>query len=134
MIEYIKGNLLTAKAEVLVNTVNCVGVMGQGIALQFIHKRAQSNKAWNDLNHVLHKFNVPRRFQLPPNRQYLSPFRRVVMVYDFGLFGEHSNDNGCVLLETLIKLHTWHAEFFFEPVVHIVKVCLNTRIALKFPR
>ena len=40
MIEYIKGNLLTAKAEALVNTVNCVGVMGKGIALQFIHKRA----------------------------------------------------------------------------------------------
>lgn len=29
------GNLLRAEAEVLVNTVNCVGVMGKGIALQF---------------------------------------------------------------------------------------------------
>ena len=29
------GNLLKADAEVLVNTVNCVGVMGKGIALQF---------------------------------------------------------------------------------------------------
>lgn len=29
------GNLLQAPAEVLVNTVNCVGVMGKGIALQF---------------------------------------------------------------------------------------------------
>lgn len=29
------GNLLKASAEVLVNTVNCVGVMGKGIALQF---------------------------------------------------------------------------------------------------
>lgn len=32
------GNLLTAEAEALVNTVNTVGVMGKGIALQF--KRA----------------------------------------------------------------------------------------------
>jgi O-acetyl-ADP-ribose deacetylase (regulator of RNase III) len=31
----VQGNLLEAEAEALVNTVNCVGVMGRGIALQF---------------------------------------------------------------------------------------------------
>jgi O-acetyl-ADP-ribose deacetylase (regulator of RNase III) len=35
MIEYSKGNLLESEAEALVNTVNCVGFMGKGIALQF---------------------------------------------------------------------------------------------------
>ena len=35
MIEYRTGNLLSADAEALVNAVNCVGVMGKGIALQF---------------------------------------------------------------------------------------------------
>jgi len=35
MIELTTGNLLEDKAEALVNTVNCVGVMGKGIALQF---------------------------------------------------------------------------------------------------
>ena len=35
MIEKSKGNLLEAPAEALVNTVNTVGVMGKGIALQF---------------------------------------------------------------------------------------------------
>lgn len=35
MIERRKGDLLKADAEALVNTVNCVGVMGKGIALQF---------------------------------------------------------------------------------------------------
>ena len=35
MIETTKGNILEAGAEALVNTVNCVGVMGRGIALQF---------------------------------------------------------------------------------------------------
>lgn len=35
MIRYTTGNLLEADAEALVNTVNCVGVMGKGIALQF---------------------------------------------------------------------------------------------------
>lgn len=35
MIELQRGDILKAKADVLVNTVNCVGVMGRGIALQF---------------------------------------------------------------------------------------------------
>lgn len=34
-IELTTGNILEAGAEALVNTVNCVGVMGRGIALQF---------------------------------------------------------------------------------------------------
>lgn len=33
--KYITGNLLESKTEALVNTVNTVGVMGKGIALQF---------------------------------------------------------------------------------------------------
>ena len=35
MIELARGNLLEADAEALVNTVNCIGYMGKGIALQF---------------------------------------------------------------------------------------------------
>lgn len=37
MIQITEGNLLQAQAEALVNTVNCVGYMGAGIALQFKH-------------------------------------------------------------------------------------------------
>lgn len=35
MIKYTTGDLLKSDAEAIVNTVNCVGVMGRGIALQF---------------------------------------------------------------------------------------------------
>lgn len=35
MINYIRGNLFTSNAKVLVNTVNTVGVMGKGIAADF---------------------------------------------------------------------------------------------------
>ena len=38
MIEFKTGDILSEEADALVNTVNCVGVMGRGIALQF--KRA----------------------------------------------------------------------------------------------
>lgn len=42
MIKYTKGNLLNAPTEALVNTVNTVGIMGKGIALQF-KKRFPNN-------------------------------------------------------------------------------------------
>ncbi len=35
MIQYLTGNLLEHDAEALVNTVNTVGIMGKGVALQF---------------------------------------------------------------------------------------------------
>src|SRR3989339_128550 len=35
MFEYKKGNILLEQADAIVNTVNCVGIMGRGIALQF---------------------------------------------------------------------------------------------------
>ena len=41
MIELAEGDILHADVEAIVNTVNCVGVMGRGIALQF-------KKAWPD--------------------------------------------------------------------------------------
>jgi O-acetyl-ADP-ribose deacetylase (regulator of RNase III) len=38
MIKEITGNLFQSNAEAFVNAVNCVGVMGKGIALQFKQK------------------------------------------------------------------------------------------------
>jgi O-acetyl-ADP-ribose deacetylase (regulator of RNase III) len=38
VIRFVSGNLFDSEADALVNAVNCVGVMGKGIALQF--KRA----------------------------------------------------------------------------------------------
>lgn len=38
MIKYVIGDLLSAETQALVNTVNTVGVMGKGIALQFREK------------------------------------------------------------------------------------------------
>ncbi len=46
MIRYTKGDVLQAEAEALVNTVNCVGVMGRGIALQFKHAFPANFKAY----------------------------------------------------------------------------------------
>ena len=46
MIEITRGNLLRADAEALVNTVNCVGYMGKGIALQFKQAHPDDFKAY----------------------------------------------------------------------------------------
>lgn len=46
MIEYKKGDLLQEDVEALVNTVNCVGIMGRGIALQFKNAFPENFKAY----------------------------------------------------------------------------------------
>lgn len=46
MVEEISGNLLDSPAEAIVNTVNTVGVMGKGIALQFKKKYPLNFKAY----------------------------------------------------------------------------------------
>ena len=46
MIEITKGDILKADVQALVNTVNCVGVMGRGIALQFRKAFPENFKAY----------------------------------------------------------------------------------------
>lgn len=46
MIIYTQGNLLDAPTEALVNTVNTVGVMGKGIALQFKNRFPKNYQAY----------------------------------------------------------------------------------------
>lgn len=46
MIRFAQGDILKADTEALVNTVNCVGVMGRGIALQFKNTFPENFKAY----------------------------------------------------------------------------------------
>lgn len=46
MIEYKKGDILAEDMEALVNTVNCIGIMGRGIALQFKNAYPENYKAY----------------------------------------------------------------------------------------
>lgn len=47
MIEYVKGNIFESKSHVIVNTVNTVGVMGKGLALQFKKNFPHNYKVYN---------------------------------------------------------------------------------------
>jgi O-acetyl-ADP-ribose deacetylase (regulator of RNase III) len=66
MIELVTGDLLQADAEALVNTVNCVGVMGKGIALQFKHAYPENYRLYR---------SVCKRGELRPGK---------LLVYDSG--------------------------------------------------
>ncbi|WP_246740952.1 type II toxin-antitoxin system antitoxin DNA ADP-ribosyl glycohydrolase DarG [Mesorhizobium sp. NZP2298] len=46
MIEFRTGDILRADVEALVNTVNCVGIMGRGIALQFKNDFPENFRAY----------------------------------------------------------------------------------------
>lgn len=62
MIEPTRGNILTDDAEALVNTVNCVGVMGKGIALQFKKAFPENFKAYEA---------ACRREEVKPGRMFV---------------------------------------------------------------
>lgn len=46
LIKYTTGDMFQSGAECLVNTVNCEGYMGKGIAYQFKLKFPENNKAY----------------------------------------------------------------------------------------
>lgn len=48
MIEFKTGDIFGSNVEALVNTVNCVGVMGAGIALQFKKRFYKNFEAYRD--------------------------------------------------------------------------------------
>lgn len=48
MVEFRRGDILTADVETLVNAVNCVGIMGRGVALQFKKAFPTNFKAYAD--------------------------------------------------------------------------------------
>ena len=46
MVDFLTGDILRTDAEALVNTVNCVGIMGRGVALQFKKAFPENFKAY----------------------------------------------------------------------------------------
>ena len=69
MIHYTRGDLLKSDCQALVNTVNCIGVMGGGIALQF--RKAFPDMYWQYHAACKRKDVVPGKmhvFKLLPDR------------------------------------------------------------------
>jgi O-acetyl-ADP-ribose deacetylase (regulator of RNase III) len=68
MIELRQGDILAADAEALVNTVNCVGIMGRGIALQFRKAFPENYKAY---------VAACKRQEVAPGRMLVSATRQL---------------------------------------------------------
>ena len=49
MIRYIEGDMFKSPAQVLVNTVNTVGVMGKGVALEFKKRYPDMFQAYREV-------------------------------------------------------------------------------------
>lgn len=49
MLEYVKGDFFDYEADIRINTVNCVGVMGAGVALEFKNKYPQMFKEYKKI-------------------------------------------------------------------------------------
>jgi O-acetyl-ADP-ribose deacetylase (regulator of RNase III) len=64
MLEYRVGDIIGEDAEALVNSVNCVGVMGRGIALQFKQAFPENFKAYEA---------ACRRGEMQPGRMFVFP-------------------------------------------------------------
>jgi O-acetyl-ADP-ribose deacetylase (regulator of RNase III) len=62
MIEYKRGNILAEETDALVNTVNCVGFMGRGIALEFKRAWPENFKAYA---------GACRRHEVRPGRMFV---------------------------------------------------------------
>lgn len=82
MIQYIRGNLFTSNAKILVNTVNTVGVMGKGIASDFkkyYPKMFEEYKQLCDMNQLnigdLHLYKTTNKWILnfPTKEHWRSP-------------------------------------------------------------
>ena len=96
MIKYQNDDIFNANVEALVNTVNCVGVMGRGIALQF-KKRFPENfteyeKACKKNEVVPGKMFVYSTGNILNNRFIInfptsSHFRCFVVLYHLGCLG-----------------------------------------------
>lgn len=82
MIEYVKGDFFDYKADIRINTVNCVGVMGAGVALEFKNKYPEMFKSYVE---------VCKRKEIAPG----NPF----------VWEEYDLFSSCIIINLPTKLH-----------------------------
>lgn len=80
----IKGNIFTTKAQTIVNTINCVGVMGAGIALEFRLREPEMYRRYVELCEEgkiapgilwLYKSAQPQVLNFPTKKDWKHPSR-----------------------------------------------------------
>lgn len=82
MIEYVSGNFFDYDADIRINTVNCVGVMGAGVALEFKNRYPEMFKSY---------VKVCKENQIAPGKPYVWE--------EYDLFSR------CIIINLPTKLH-----------------------------
>lgn len=100
MIKYIEGDLFSSPAQVIVNTINIVGVMGKGLALSFkerypemfeFYKKACDDKKinignlllWRAIDHWLLLFPTKKHWRSDSKLEYIEAgLQKFVGIYD----------------------------------------------------
>lgn len=72
-IEIIDGDIFLSTCQTLVNTVNCVGVMGAGLALEFKHRYPEMDEAYRRLC-VRGELEIGRLWLFKPNDRWILNF------------------------------------------------------------
>lgn len=82
MIKYVSGNFFDYDADIRINTVNCVGVMGAGVALEFKNRYPEMFKSY---------VKVCKENQIAPGKPYVWE--------EFNLFSR------CIIINLPTKIH-----------------------------
>ena len=105
-IDLIRGNIFNTKAQVVVNTVNCVGVMGKGIALVYklrypkMFDLYQEHENDHDIKSI-EKFNRQLEYL-----KIASSYGHIEAMYKYTilLIDEEHYDRKEIIRENLLKL------------------------------
>lgn len=82
MIHFLKGDLFSTRVEVLVNPVNCVGVMGRGLALEFKERFPDNFQVYKRAcDHG--KIKPGSLYTLPVNESIVIPSYRLRFIVNF---------------------------------------------------
>jgi len=104
-VSYIRGNIFTSDAQSLVNTVNCVGVMGAGIALEFkyrypemFNRYVEFCKAGTMQIGLLYIYDIPRTarkvINFPTKRDWKHPSKKEYLEKGLEKFLETYKEKG----------------------------------------
>lgn len=130
-IEIIQGNIFTTKCQTIVNTVNCVGFMGAGIALEYRLRYPEMYNRYQELCELGHidigklwiykaedrwvlNFPTKRDYKYPSKEEYLHlGLQKFVETYEakeitsvaFPMLGA---DKGGLSLERVIEIMTYY--------------------------
>ncbi len=133
MIIYVKGDLLESDAQTLVNTVNCFGVMGKGIALEFRKKYPEMFKQYKEMCNAgevkigkLHLFKTSDKWivNFPTKNHWRFPSKLEYIEKGLQFFMEHYKEWG---IESIAfpKLGSNHGKLNWNDVKAVIEKYLS---------